>query len=423
MKFLHAADIHLDSPLTGLGAAAECPVERLRQSTRLAFINLIDYAIAEAVDFIVIAGDLYDGSWRDYSTGLFFVRQMSRLADAGIPVYVALGNHDAQSRLTRELRLPDNVHVFASDRSETVFFREGTVALHGRSFAQPAVTDNLVLDYPQAQPACLNIGVLHTAVGGREAHANYAPCALTDLLAKGYDYWALGHVHAREVLHEDPHIVFPGNLQGRYIRETGAKGFTLVRVEDGRIVAAEPVAADVVRWQRCRVDLSTAVDFEDALDIITGAIATGLDDAEDRFAVVRLVLEGATPAHTALVMQRDRLVTECHGAALQASSDLWIEKVELATRPHVDFDAAAARPDAIGALIRAAAALAVDDDARAALAQDLDALVSCLPDELRTTWTQSDNGVRQIASDRLDDVIAEACSLLSARMLDAERSG
>ncbi len=423
MKFLHTADIHLDSPLTGLSAAGDCPLDRLRESTRRALANLIDHALAEAVDFVVIAGDLYDGTWRDFTTGLYFARQMARLDQAGIPAYVVLGNHDAESRLTRTLRLPENVHVFPADRAETVFFPDRSVALHGRSFPTAAVSENFALAYPPAAPGCFNIGLLHTAAGGREAHANYAPCALPDLLAKGYDYWALGHVHAREVLHEHPHIVFPGNLQGRHIRETGPKGFTMVRVDEGRVVAADPVAADVVRWLRCPVDLAGAADLHDAIDTIEAALRSVLDEAEDRLAVVRLVLEGASPAHAHLAVQRDRLIAECHAAASRVSSDLWIEKVEVGTRALFDRDAAAARADAIGALIRSVDTLAADGDARAALAVELDELVSRLPDELKADWSQTPTaptGAARIAGSRLDRVIAAARSLLTARILDVE---
>lgn len=446
MKFLHTADIHLDSPLTGLsatslsatglgatslgatslGGAADCPVDRLRQSTRRALVNLVDYALAEAVAFVVIAGDLYDGTWRDYTTGLYFARQMARLAEADIPVHVVLGNHDAQSRLTRQLRLPDNVHVFPADRATTVFSPDRSVALHGQSFSQAAVSDNLAIAYPPAVSGCFNIGLLHTAAGGRAQHANYAPCALPDLLAKGYDYWALGHVHAREILHEHPHVVFPGNLQGRHIRETGAKGFTVVSVEDGRVKAADPVAADVVRWLRCRVDLTAADDFDAVIDAVDAALAAARDDADDRLAVVRLVLEGATPAHAALMMQRERLGADCHGAAVRVSGDMWIEKIVVRTRPHYDPDAAAARPDAIGALIRATAAFAADEAARAALAGELNELVRQLPDELRAAWTEPSSriagtaGGAQLADERLDAILADARDLLTARILNAE---
>lgn len=416
MKFIHAADIHLDSPLAGLGAVRDAPIARLRGCTRQALRNLVDYALAEAVDFVVIAGDLYDGTWRDYSTGLFFVGQMTRLAEADVPVYVVLGNHDAESKLTRQLTLPANVCVFPANRAATVRLDAHDVSLHGRSFPTAALTENIVLAYPPPDPGRFNIGLLHTAAGGRDAHANYAPCALADLLGKGYDYWALGHVHAREVLHETPHVVFPGNLQGRHIRETGAKGFTVVHVEGGRVATAEHVAADAVRWVRCDVELSQAANLDDVLDAVDRALSAAAADVEGRLAVVRLSFAGATPAHAAIARERDRLVAECHAAALRAPGEVWIERIRVATRPPGDTADAARRGDAIGALLRSVEAAADDAEARADLATELDPLMSRLPAELRHAWS----GDGAIAANRLDHVLAAARDLLAGRILAAE---
>ena len=418
MKFIHTADIHLDSPLAGLSAAKDAPFARLRDSTRQALRNLVDFALAEPVDFIVIAGDLYDGTWRDYSTGLFLVAQMARLAEAGIPAYVVLGNHDAESRLTRQLTLPANVHVFPADAARTVRLDAHDVAVHGRSFGTAAVSENIALAYPPAEPGRFNIGLLHTAAGGRDAHANYAPCALADLLGRGYDYWALGHVHAREILSERPHVVFSGNLQGRNIRETGAKGFTVVRVEDGRVSSADHVAADAVRWFRCGVDLTQACDLDDVLDAVGRALAAAASDAEDRLAVVRLGLDGATPAHAAIARQRERLVAECHAAALRAAGEVWIERVCIATRPPSDLATSAGRADAIGALLRSIAEMAGDGEARGALALELDQIISRLPADLRAAWANGGG----IADAKLGDVIAAARDLLAGRVL-AEDDG
>lgn len=232
-RFFHSADIHLDSPLRGLAGQEGNAVARVRTATREALHTLVGLAIEEKVDFLIIAGDLYDGDWRDYKTGLFFAAQMGRLNKEGIPVYLLHGNHDAESQITRRLELPDNVHVFGTRKPETYVLDELQVALHGQSFRQRDITDNLVPDYPAPVSGTFNIGVLHTGLGGMGGHENYAPCAIEDLTNKGYDYWALGHVHQAGVLSEKPHVVFPGNLQGRHARETGAKGASLVTVEDG----------------------------------------------------------------------------------------------------------------------------------------------------------------------------------------------
>ncbi|MCL4216761.1 MAG: DNA repair exonuclease, partial [Candidatus Hydrogenedentes bacterium] len=155
-KFIHAADIHLDSPLKGLERYEGAPVESIRGAARTAFRNLIDLAIQESVDFVLIAGDLYDGNWKDYSTGLFFGNSMGRLRQAGIPVFMIRGNHDAQSVITRSLSLPDNVHVFSESAPETKQVEGLGVAIHGQSFATQAVDADLAAAYPEAVPGAFN---------------------------------------------------------------------------------------------------------------------------------------------------------------------------------------------------------------------------------------------------------------------------
>src|SRR5690606_7156287 len=186
--------------LRGLERYDGAPVDQLRGATRRAFENLVELAIDEEVAFVLLAGDLYDGTWRDYNTGLFFGPQMSRLRDAGIGAYMVLGNHDAESRMTKQLRLPDTVHRFRPKQAETRIDEERGVAIHGQSFHRPDESADLSAGYPEPVPGMLNIGLLHTCAEGREGHGRYAPTTVENLVSKGYDYWALGHVHRREVL-------------------------------------------------------------------------------------------------------------------------------------------------------------------------------------------------------------------------------
>lgn len=171
-RFIHTADIHLDSPLRGLSAYDNAPAERLRNASRDAFKELVSKAIDEQVSFVVIAGDLYDGDWRDYNTGIFFVGQMGRLAKAGIRVYLLHGNHDAESEMTKKLTLPSNVTVFSSRSAQVHKIDEFKVALHGQSFASRAVIENLATSYKPKLTGHYNIGVLHTALEGYTAHAS-----------------------------------------------------------------------------------------------------------------------------------------------------------------------------------------------------------------------------------------------------------
>ena len=239
--------LHLDSPLRGLDAAA--PAGRIRDASRQALANLVTLAEERQVAFVLLAGDLYDGDWKDWRTGQFLAQQLARLTRAGIEVIAISGNHDAEQVLTKKLSIPG---MMRAARPETRRLRSVPVAVHGQSFATPAVTDNLALAYPEPVDGLFNIGLLHTACGST-AHDNYAPCSVADLTRRGYDYWALGHVHTRSVLSEDPWVVFPGNIQGRHVKEEGSKGATLVTV-DGRRVLLEHQALDVLRWLRLDVD-------------------------------------------------------------------------------------------------------------------------------------------------------------------------
>lgn len=329
MKFLHAADIHLDSPLAGLQARADPLSAELRHCTRHAFAALVDLAIEEDVAFLVIAGDLYDGDWKDFSTGLFFTAQMQRL---GRPCFLVRGNHDAHSQITRRLKLPDNVREFSSRRPETFVRRDLGVALHGQSFSERTVTDDLSAFYPDPVPGLLNIGVLHSSADDASGeHATYAPCSPQRLRDKGYEYWALGHIHQRRVLHERPWVVFPGNLQGRHARETGPKGCTLVTVEDARIATVEHRSLDVLRWAALEVD-ATDADETDLLDRLAAAVRAAQAEAEDRPLLARLTLTGETALHAALPDRVEELAAHCTGAAIEAGGRLWIEKVRLRTR-------------------------------------------------------------------------------------------
>ena len=311
--------------------------ERIRSATREAFKRLVDLAIEEKVDFLIIAGDLYDGDWRDYKTGLFFVEQMGRLNAAAVPVYLLYGNHDAESQITKRLVLPDNVYEFGTRKPKSFHLEENKVAIHGQSYRQRDVTDNLVLDYPEPVPDVFNIGVLHTGLGGTGrgmgGHKNYAPCSRHDLENKGYDYWALGHVHKAVVLSKRPYIVFPGNLQGRHARETGAKGACVVAVEDGEIVSFRSESCDVVRWLKLPVSLDDVHSMDEINTRIRDAIETAIADKSDgRMLVCRILLEGRTKFHSQIIASEEEVLADARATALGLGDGVaWVEKVVINT--------------------------------------------------------------------------------------------
>jgi exonuclease SbcD len=331
--FIHAADIHLDSPLLKLEHYEGAPVEDLRHATRRALENLVKLAIVERVDFVLIAGDLYDGGWKDYNTGLYFLSQMTKLREAGIPVYIITGNHDAASKMTKTLRLPDRVFLFPTDKPSTIHLEDLGVSIHGQGFANQAVRKDLSAGYPSAVPGCFNIGMLHTCATGREGHEPYAPCTIEGLLSKDYDYWALGHVHKREVLHEDPLIVFPGNIQGRHIRESGPRGCMLVTVDDSDHTNADFRPLDVIRWMWCEVDASGSDRGYDVVDRICGQIEVLLEQS-DLPMVTRIEVDGSCHAHAEFAADLEHWTNEIRSAAMDVSNGrIWIEKVRLRTNP------------------------------------------------------------------------------------------
>lgn len=385
MRFIHTADIHLDSPLTGLSAYADAPVDMLRTATRDAFTNLVNLAIDENIDFMIIAGDLYDGNWKDHNTGLYFSKEMGRLRNAKIPVYLLYGNHDAENEMTRRLLLPDNVFVFDSRKPSSFTLDHLGVVLHGRSFRDAATVDNLVPGYPDPVPGLVNIGVLHTALEGNAAHANYAPCSLAQLHAKGYQYWALGHVHEYAMWEEAAVVVFPGNLQGRHIREPGRRGAVLVNIDDGNRVQVERVYVDVLRWHPLNVDVTDRQSFNDVVRTIADALESLVTQAYVSLPLaVRVTVTGKTPAHGDLFGLEAQLRLEVLAAiAVLGNERLWLEKLRLATQPVDDDDALSARADALADLHTLLANVHTDEDFVQSLRSDLALLINKAPLELR----------------------------------------
>ncbi len=427
MRFIHAADIHLDSPLTGLSAYPDAPVELLRTATRDAFDKLVTLAVDEAVDFMVIAGDLYDGTWKDFNTGIYFARQMGRLNAAGIPVYLLHGNHDAESEMTRRLSLPANVHVFPAARAATFELPAFEVALHGRSFKHAATTEDLVPGYPAPRAGWFNIGVLHTALEGYAAHAAYAPCTLAELHAKGYQYWALGHVHEHQLWQADATIAFPGNLQGRNIRETGAKGALLVSTDGDRVQSVEQVFVDVLRWHRVAVDVSAARSLADASQRVGHALDAllGADDSALPLAV-RVRLHGRSAAHGELFGLEAPLRAEVLAQAAAIAGDrLWIEKVVVDTQPLETAAALAARGDAVAELQAILAAAPADDALLDALRADFADLLAKLPLEIGHDALPQEIGhdaprLQLVREGRLAELVDATVPSLLARVAAAE---
>jgi DNA repair protein SbcD/Mre11 len=383
-KFIHTADIHLDSPLHKLDRYEGAPVDEFRQATRRAFENLVQLALSEKVAFVLIAGDLFDGDWKDYNTGLFFVAQMARLRDAGIQVFIVAGNHDAANKISKTLRLPDNVITFPTENPATFRMTEINVAVHGQSFASPIVKKDLSAGYPKADNGFFNIGLLHSCLTGREGHEPYAPCSPEGLRNKGYDYWALGHIHQKERVIEDPPIVFSGNPQGRHARETGPKGCMLVRVEDGTRIDVEFKPTDVVRWVAADVAATGSKSGYDIVDFFVRRLAELLDENEGLPMAVRVHIEGETPACDEVLADLERWSNEIRSSALEIGSGrVWVEKVNFKLTPPASAKRLEHAEGAIDELLKLFDELAAEPESRLRLATELSDLGKKLPRELK----------------------------------------
>lgn len=407
--FLHAADLHLGSPFQGLATRDADLARRFAAASREAFHDLVDRALEQDVAFVVIAGDIYDGAWKDTSIGLFFNREMARLARAGIPVYLVSGNHDADSVVAQTIALPDGVHRFAARKAETVRLEAHRVALHGLSFARPVMDDNPVPAFPAPVAGWFNIGVLHTSLEGAAEHIRYAPCSIQDLVGRGYDYWALGHVHDFAVKHENPHIVYPGNLQGRSVRECGPKGAVFVDVADGRVVALRPVHVDRARFAHARVDV-TGLDTSEAVTAalragIAAALGTGAGPIADRPVALRVTLAGATPLAGRLAAERAGWRDQAEALAQHLSGEVFLEALKLDT-------AAPARAADAAPLPFEAATLVAELDDDAALAAEAERLMGQIRDKL-PAGVALDGGLARYLQAARDLALARASGGLS----------
>lgn len=423
LTFIHAADLHLDSPLRGLAAYEDAPIDRLRSASRHAFSQLIDTAIDRAVAFLVLAGDIWDGEWPDIRTGLYFASEMGRLNRARIRVFMIRGNHDAESRLTSSITFPENVYVFASDRAETVIVDDLKIAIHGQSFSRPDVTDNIALSYPDAEPGHINIGMLHTALEGDANHASYAPCRLTDLQSKGYDYWALGHVHRHAILAggrtgaDGGTIAFPGVLQGRHVRETGAKGALFIEIDDDG-VRVDRLLVDVVRWFDVKVDVSGTASFEDVARKIGTALQNlALEDEAplgDRLLAMRLSLVGHTAIHGLLSTERQQLRSEALGQVAAIGRDkIFLEKIRVETSSSLSAEEIEHRQDALADLQRILEAASTDGPFIEATTAELRDMLSLLPPDVRTALEETEpDSTGAIRDDRLDVLFSDVCTSL-----------
>ncbi len=411
-RFVHTADLHLDSPLRSLALKNPELAELVRGATRTALARIVDLCLAESVDALLIAGDLYDGSQTSMNTALYLSSELRRLEAAGIAVFLIRGNHDSQSAMTRELTFPANVHVFAG-RAKPVLAKalgDGReVHIHGISFANPHAPDSLLPSFHPPVADAVNIGMLHTSLAGTPGHDPYAPTSVAELARHGFDYWALGHVHMRQVHSEAPLIVMPGMPQGRDINEAGPKTVTLVTVgDDGRLGYLEHQIGQAV-FERVAINLSGAQDWRQMLERVGEILSSLRHQAGADHLILRISLTGTTPLAWKLRRDPDFLLAEITNLAAGLNG-CWVEKIDIDCRG-MEVGTALTGPDPVEEL---ASLIRTDVLASHAFRQEagavLDELLAQLPRELRENLAGDEQAAGRLAETMAlagsDDVLA-----------------
>ena len=409
-RFVHTADLHLDSPLKSLALRDPDLAAVVGTATRQALVRIVDLCLAEHVDALLVAGDLYDGDQTSMKTALFLAEQIARLDAAGIRTFVIRGNHDNLSRITRELVLPESVTVF-DGRPRTVTLARGEgdvpVAVHGLSFTDAQAPESLLPRYKAPVPGAINIGLMHTGLGGAPGHDPYAPCAVADLDAHGYAYWALGHIHRRAEHRGAAAIVMPGMPQGRDINEAGPKTVSLVEIGEDGTIAIEERGTAVAQFERLTVDAGGASDWQDVVRAAQEALAALRGRVRADHAVVRVTLNGATPLAWRIRRDADLLKTEMQRQGAQLGR-LWIESLDLLCTPPQAVAGEGTPVGELHALLndRILPSEGFAEEARVTMAQ----LMAQLPPECRSafgdTAEEQAKVVARLAAEGVEDVVA-----------------
>jgi DNA repair protein SbcD/Mre11 len=407
IKILHTADLHLDSPLTSLALRDEELQARVITASRRSLEKMVDFCISESVAALLIAGDLYDRAERSAKTAAYLTLQMERLRGAGVRVFYIKGNHDAENPITGEIDLPANVHVFDGRGGKVQLAPD--VWIHGVSFRDKHAPDSLLSKFGATEPGAVNIAMLHTSLTGAAGHDLYAPCAVADLVQMGFDYWALGHIHKRQVHATAPLVVMPGNPQGRDIGEPGAKSATLLTIEAGEIVVEE-VPTSSVEFRESSVSLTGLEDndaIRDALRTHLAAEAATLSDS----AILRLTVTGATTRAWHLRRDRDTWA-EILNQLCADTGRLWIEKLTF----DVTAPSTARSPnDAVAEVQELMAQIANEDGFRNAARQELEQMLALLPQARRAALAPDPVAQAML----LDQLTADAILAMTAAMRGA----
>lgn len=414
-RFIHTADLHLDAPLRAIALRDPELAEQIGVASRIALSRIVDLCLAEEVSFLLIAGDLWDGTYSSTKTPRFLKQELLRLKGAGIRCFIIRGNHDALARQTGELDLPENTHLFGG-RPATEMLEAGglQVAIHGLSFRESVAPDSLLPRYPPPRAGAFNIGMMHTSLNGSPNHDNYAPCSVAELDAHGYDYWALGHIHRRAEYLGRSRIVMPGIPQGRDIGEAGPASVTLVSVGDDSTITLAQRSVACLRFERIELNCGGLSDWGDLLNTFERALGeAGHAERREDHLVLRPVLTGATPLAWRIARDLDRLTEEAR--ALATVPGLWIDKLELRLSAGAEGLARDLPADLVRTVLQD---LPEDPALRGSLRAAAQELLRDLPAELRDLLGQDDEEL----SRRCQQLLQRGAPLVLAE-LSADEAG
>jgi len=384
LRFIHAADLHLDSPFRGLANTSTKLRDELQAATLGAFARVVDHTIESNADFLLLAGDLYDSKDRSLRALVAFRRQMERLAERDISVYIVHGNHDPLNGWGSEFQLPPNVTTFTGKPATEPVIRRGKeiARVTGISYARERVTENLASSMKPDSDSPYSVGLLHANVAGQTGHADYAPVTLDELSSSGFDYWALGHVHTRSILAQEPAtVVYPGNPQGRNPREPGPRGCLQVDINRNGDAHLSFVETNLARWTHLEIPIQTHTRMDALVDALLEEGRTAAASFRGP-TVARCTLRGSGSLHSDL--QRDGMAEEL---SEQLRTVLPVESLRIATGPVLDFESLTRTETLVADFLKLADRALEDPELRKKLSDSLEPLFRrrdmTLPDDVK----------------------------------------
>lgn len=345
IKFIHTADLHLDTPFKGLAALNPELTKKLKDATFASFRRIIDLCIDRDVDFLVISGDIFDNENKSLSAQLKFSSELRRLSEKGKPTYIVCGNHDPYDSWLETFKLPENIYRFNSVKCEYYTFeKEGNALadIHGISFKDSSTTQNLALKYKlSSEPSLFSIAVLHGTLGHSGPHAEYAPFSIDDIIGKGFDYWALGHIHKQRIIrYSNPSVVYPGNPQGRDFGETGLKGCYFVELKKEMEPELEFIPTQLIQLENIEIDLTGAERIDEVESLVRDVLNNLAEEGNQSNMILRMFFKGRTTLHPYLQKQDEinRLKEYFNEGQLTLDRFVWIDSIIVVTRPNIDID-------------------------------------------------------------------------------------